>query len=570
MVHYHYDNERISDVTYTDSNDPAKAEKPLLKNIIYAPFGGPQQWTYGNGLTQKVSNDLDGRTQRIELRNGANPAIWAQSYGYDRYNNIKKIERAGSDQTKRTQQFDYDVLHRLTAEKRNDQNTEFAYDPVGNRTEAKENGNATQLMYTAGNRLTQRGDVKITLDGRGNLIEETETGAGAEAKSKTVRRFDYNSNDRPINFYKDGQLTAQYHYNANGLRDRKTLVNATQTQTKLQTKTQITQFTYAPDTRLLSAGSTTQTTHYIWLGGAPIAQIKKPVHQQQTQTTITYLHTDHLLTPRIATNEQQKVVWRWQSDAFGEALADSDPDKDGKHTNIQLRFPGQYADEESGLYYNVFRYYDPKLGRYTQSDPIGLGGGINSFSYALNNSISNFDTLGLSCTSSGGMTTCSYPGGPTFSLPTPTGFPDTLDSLFYHIYDVTRSIGCARAEDVMKGLINSPTPGNSSPATSGGTANNAVVSFFPFNNPVTSYLTKDINTGMPVVVNMTGPGSLFGPGYVARYVTDGVAHTVGEGTNYIQSPLVLGPPVQWAADEGLWGHQMSGIIEKAGCGCGNR
>ena len=399
-VHYHYDNERISDVTYTDSNDPAKAEKPLLKKITYAPFGGPQQWTYGNGLTQTIGNDLDGRVQLIELRNGANPAIWAQGYGYDRYNNIKKIERAGSDQTKQTQQFDYDLLDRLTGEKSPTQAVQYDYDPVGNRLNDIENGKPTKLTYTEGNRLTQRGDVKITLDGRGNLIEETEVGTGPEPKKKTSRRFDYNSNNRPINFYKDGQLAAQYHYNANGLRDRKTLVNATQAQPKPQT--QITQFTYAPDTRLLSAGSNTQTTHYIWLGGAPIAQIEKPAHPQQAQATITYLHTDHLLTPRIATNEQQKIVWHWQSDAFGETAAENDPDKDGQRTQIQLRFPGQYADEESGLYYNVFRYYDPKNGRYTQSDPIGLGGGVNSFTYVGGGPLASADSLGLFTTYWGG------------------------------------------------------------------------------------------------------------------------------------------------------------------------
>lgn len=385
VVHYHYDNERISDVTYTDSNDPVKAEKPLLKKITYAPFGGPQQWTYGNGLTQTIGNDLDGRVQRIELRNGANPAIWAQSYGYDRYNTIEKIEHAGSDQTKQTQQFDYDLLHRLTGEKSPTQTAQYHYDPVGNRIEAVENNQTAKLAYTSGNRLTQRGDVKITLDERGNLIEETEEG-GAQ---KASRRFDYNSNNRPINFYKDGQLRAQYHYNANGLRDRKTLINENPAQPK-----QTTQFVYAPDTRLLGAGNNAQTTHYIWLGAAPIAQIEKSANQQPTKTSIIYLHTDHLLTPRVATDSQQKIVWRWQSDTFGETLAESDPDKDGKRTQIQLRFPGQYADEESGLYYNVFRYYDPKSGRYTQSDPIGLRGGLNNFAYVGGNPLRAFDPLG--------------------------------------------------------------------------------------------------------------------------------------------------------------------------------
>jgi len=60
-----------------------------------------------------------------------------------------------------------------------------------------------------------------------------------------------------------------------------------------------------------------------------------------------------------------------------------------------IRFPGQYEDEETGLHYNYFRDYDPTLGRYVESDPIGLGGGINTFSYVDSNAISKYDQYGL-------------------------------------------------------------------------------------------------------------------------------------------------------------------------------
>jgi hypothetical protein len=88
---------------------------------------------------------------------------------------------------------------------------------------------------------------------------------------------------------------------------------------------------------------------------------------------------------------------------------------------------------------------------------------------------------------------------------------------------------------VMQALINSPTPGTSKPATPWGTQNEADV-FNLFSNPVTSYLTHDINTGAPVVVNVTQAGGTLSPGYVARTVTNGVAHTYGEGLNSLQSP----------------------------------
>jgi len=61
----------------------------------------------------------------------------------------------------------------------------------------------------------------------------------------------------------------------------------------------------------------------------------------------------------------------------------------------KLRFPGQYYDGESGMHYNFHRYYDSKIGRYISIDPMGLDGGVNNYSYALNNTLSYKDSKGL-------------------------------------------------------------------------------------------------------------------------------------------------------------------------------
>jgi RHS repeat-associated protein len=91
------------------------------------------------------------------------------------------------------------------------------------------------------------------------------------------------------------------------------------------------------------------------------------------------------------------VVWRWElpGEAFGNDRPDKDPDGDGIAFVFDLRYPGQQYDSASGFNYNYFRDYDPSTGRYVQSDPIGLAGGISTYGYVGGNPLSNIDPLGL-------------------------------------------------------------------------------------------------------------------------------------------------------------------------------
>ncbi|MEE8496293.1 MAG: RHS repeat-associated core domain-containing protein [Xanthomonadales bacterium] len=122
-------------------------------------------------------------------------------------------------------------------------------------------------------------------------------------------------------------------------------------------------------------------------------QLNEPI---KTLTEMTnFIHFDHLGTPRRVTDDHQTVVWRWASTPFGDSAPDQDPDGDSDNFTLNLRFPGQYYDAESGLHYNYFRYYDPEIGRYIESDPIGLRGGINTYGYVLENPMKDVDPLGL-------------------------------------------------------------------------------------------------------------------------------------------------------------------------------
>lgn len=102
-----------------------------------------------------------------------------------------------------------------------------------------------------------------------------------------------------------------------------------------------------------------------------------------------YVAPDHLGAPHQITNAAQQVVWLWDHDPFGNGA----PAAVGGFT-YNLRFPGQYADAETGLNYNYFRDYNPRFGRYMQSDPIGLAGGINTYAYAGGNPVSLVDPDG--------------------------------------------------------------------------------------------------------------------------------------------------------------------------------
>jgi len=107
------------------------------------------------------------------------------------------------------------------------------------------------------------------------------------------------------------------------------------------------------------------------------------------QADIYFVHNDHLGTPQTISDKDQQIVWQADYEPFGTAQVTTE------ELEINIRFPGQYYDEETGLHYNYFRMYDPSTGRYLESDPIGLGGGLNTYLYADSNPFLNSDPYGL-------------------------------------------------------------------------------------------------------------------------------------------------------------------------------
>ena len=188
-----------------------------------------------------------------------------------------------------------------------------------------------------------------------------------------------------------------------------------------------------------TVGST--TTYFLWSGDRLLAEyagdgtLKRryrygtgfapaQVHDVAGATTTSYdVHTDHLDTPRLLTNSTGVAVWRSRHRAFGQAHIETDPDGDGTSLAFPFRFPGQYEDAETGLYYNWHRYYEPRIGRYLAPDLLGQSSSVGLYGYAEGNPLGNIDPRGLYCvyTQSTGAKRC-YPFTPN-NLENPPAVP---------------------------------------------------------------------------------------------------------------------------------------------------
>lgn len=393
VIRYHYtDDGFITRVTGRYEIGEDKSKFTIAHNIRFNPkTGNVTKLKFGNGLKLQRSFDDSQRIEKYELSQGNTP-LKSSIYERDEAGNVTAIARLNSDESVR---YGYDEQQRLIFEQKgtdlaSQKTISYGYDAVNNRTRREIDAQFKSYHYAPmANRLDAVNRKTFTYDVRGNLIHD--------AKGK--RRFDYDVNNRMMAFFKDGKLKASYDYNAFGQRIRKTVRKPSENENSYKTL----HFAYAPNGALLSEFGRNSDKQrrfardYVWLGAMPLAQIERKVRPDGTTRSakISYIHTDHLSAPYAASNDNGEIVWQWNRDAFGQGQADRDVDGDGENTVIRLRFPGQYFDRESGLFYNHFRDYDPKLGRYIQSDPIGLRGGINRYAYVAGNPVNYIDPKGL-------------------------------------------------------------------------------------------------------------------------------------------------------------------------------
>jgi RHS repeat-associated protein len=182
-------------------------------------------------------------------------------------------------------------------------------------------------------------------------------------------------------------ITTTYTYNAKGQRVRKASSRG-----PAYTVT----FVYDKEGHLLGEYDHTGEAlrEYVWLRDTPMVVFTPDPANPPGDPLVYFIHTDHLNTPRVVIDRNNVVRWRWISEPFGTTAPETNPSGLGDFT-FNLRFPGQYADQESGLFYNYRRNYDKETGRYRESDPIGLQGGINTYAYVDGNPLGLVDPNGL-------------------------------------------------------------------------------------------------------------------------------------------------------------------------------
>ena len=334
-------------------------------------------------LVSQFRYDPVGRLLSQTAGQGAETVI-ARKYEYDEVGNLISID----DRRNGVTHYSYDPIGRILSAVQPQLSERFAFDPAHNLLDTT----VASGGRVEGNRVRVYEDKRYDYDAHGNVSEKL-------VGKHTRMRFEWNPAHQLVKSIvarnsSDTAQTTRYVYDPFGRRIAK------------RDAFGATRFVWDGN-RLLceQRGSHTRTYVYGEDAFVPLARIDSVSGGDGASLAeVRHLHTDHLGTPRELTDSDGRVVWAAQYRAWGNVLrvVDDEVENEPSIEEAQalddaqpLRFQGQYFDNETGLHYNRFRYYDPDIGRFASNDPIGLAGGANTYRYAANPT-GLIDPIGLS------------------------------------------------------------------------------------------------------------------------------------------------------------------------------
>ncbi len=358
----------------------------------------PKKLILPGGTTRELTQDGLLNLTGLKVKNPGQQTIFEVANQFGKNEEIKKkilTDSTGSASSTVVNDYTFDAEQRLTQSTRDSggffgsTSETFGYDAANNRV--THSAVAGTLVYDANNRLTQRGDTSYQYDASGNLIRKATGSSGA---ANTVTRYRYDLQNRLIEVQDGaGATLVKYAYDPFDNRLLKEL-HRDENGVTLATPKRIL-YLYGDEGLLAEAdASGTVQVQYGWKPDGSWSTdpvfIKTAIKADgETRTGYAYFHNDHLGTPLRATDKSGRLVWRADYDSYGLAMPAAD-----NAIKQNLRLAGQYFDAETALHYNTRRYYDPQSGRYITTDPQGVAGGWNLYSYANADPANQLDPTG--------------------------------------------------------------------------------------------------------------------------------------------------------------------------------
>ncbi|QGM99944.1 RHS repeat protein (plasmid) [Methylocystis parvus] len=353
---------RVSSVT-TQQNSAAVTQT-VVWNLVWNPYGPLASMSFGYGGVSTFTTDTDYRITRVQTGATGNlggtidrSLSWTGDIVNSIVDNVNPGTTPPFTYTAQSQSFTYTPTRRLASASGYYGALSWTYDANGNRASETANGATSTYAYPAGsNRLTSvtpaGGTARaFTYDASGDILTDSRTGA-------LGMTFQYDVEGRLSKAYQTGAPAqgGTYAYDAQDRLASRTFTSGSTTTTTL--------YVHDINDHIIAETDTAGVTRreYIWLNDLPIAVVD---NVNTATPTLYYVHTDHLGRPARMLAQNWSWVWDVIYSPFGGVSSIWD-----STSKLDMRFPGQWFQLESGLAYNWHRHYDATLGRYIQPDPL--------------------------------------------------------------------------------------------------------------------------------------------------------------------------------------------------------